>query len=413
MEVCLHFINLIVLFGVCTGLTLSLLLWVLPWGNRLANQCLSLLLITNVVFSLIFVLVDEHLLEDPLFYTLFSLQMIPGPLLYFYTRIMTQQDFHWRPHYLWHLLPSLCMVTLWLWQLPPSPDGWLNLPCPSTGNCSLLSQSRFVHRAAAWISLSCYAVAAFRLMKPHLLRIKAHYSAIEDLNLRWLKRIIFSYILLTLITALNDATNYINDSQATVGGLLMALTPLAFSLVMGWFGIQQRSIHITASTLTHDCVKQIERKHPTPETAPLTSRQSKVDTPQTPPTTKKKYQTSSLSQDNAEAIWEKLQQVIEEEAPHLEHGLKISDLAEKMGVAVNHLSETINGHTKKSFYDFVNKHRVTEAIRLMSDQSQQHLSVTDIGFQAGFNSNSTFFAHFKKLHKQTPSQYRKQLTKKP
>lgn len=69
-------------------------------------------------------------------------------------------------------------------------------------------------------------------------------------------------------------------------------------------------------------------------------------------------------------------------------------------------SEIINGFAQQSFYEFINQHRGEEATRLLTDDSQRHLSVTDIGLQAGFNSNSTFFTHFKKRLQQTPRQYR-------
>lgn len=99
---------------------------------------------------------------------------------------------------------------------------------------------------------------------------------------------------------------------------------------------------------------------------------------------------------------------MQREQPYLEPGLKISSLARQLDVSVNHLSETINGYAKLSFYDYINALRIEEASRLLLSHQQSHLSVTDIGYQAGFNSSSTFYTHFKKSTGCTPRQYREQ-----
>ncbi len=120
-----------------------------------------------------------------------------------------------------------------------------------------------------------------------------------------------------------------------------------------------------------------------------------------------KYQTSSLTGKGAARLWDRLQEAMVETRPFLENGLKISDLAALLDVSVHHLSETINSHAKVSFYEFINDFRVEEGSRMLVDPDLVHLSVTDIVYLAGFNSNSTFFDHFKKRKKQTPNQYRK------
>ncbi len=397
-EISLHLKSLIVLFGVTTGLTLSLLLWLVYWGHRAANQCLSLLLTTYSLLGVVHVLQIEGLATGLHTFTFYALQMVPGPLLYFYTRLLTQPDFRWQWGHCLHLLPALGLALIWQMQLPLSTAGLLTVPCPEAVDCNLVYQSRYIHRAAAWASLIVYCAVALKLLKPHLRRIKAHYSSIEDLNLLWLKRLLWGFLLCALLAMSIDILDDIYGRLPISGGFIQSLASLFLSVSMGLFGIRQRLIHPINET--------VEDTSTIVHTAK--SEQSGIS-PQTFSASKKKYQTSSLSEENAEAIWNKLQQVMEQDSPHLEPGLKVSDLASQLGVSVNHLSETINGYAKQSFYDFVNKHRIDEAMRLMADPSQQRLSVTDIGFQAGFNSNSTFFTHFKKLQNQTPRQYRKQL----
>ena len=56
-----------------------------------------------------------------------------------------------------------------------------------------------------------------------------------------------------------------------------------------------------------------------------------------------------------------------------------------------------------NFFDFVNRHRATEARRLLVHSD---LSVLEIGLEVGFNSRSTFNAAFKKHVSSSPSAYR-------
>lgn len=386
MEFTLHLTSLVILFGVATGLTLALLLWMVPWGNHRANRFLSLLLAVSCAFSAAYIPYIESGALPPQYQLIFSLQLLPGPLLYFFTRIQTQPTFHWRWRHTWHLLlPAMLSALVWQLQLPLRAEGPLNLPCPAAADCELLYRARFVHRLAAYLSLSGYSIAALLVLRPHLRRVKENYSAIEEVSLRWLKTLICVYLLATIAGVAIELLGHPARARGVTPGLLQALAPLLLSLLLGWFGLRQRKIQIA-------------------DGEPANAQPAATDT--APETTERKYQTSSLTGEGAEAIWRKLQETMANDKPYLEPGLKIADLARTLGVPAHHLSETINGFAQQSFYEFINQHRVEEAAHLLGDDSQQHLSVTDIGLQAGFNSNSTFFTHFKKRLQQTPRQYR-------
>lgn len=380
----LHTISLVILFGISTCLTLALILWMAPWGNRRANQCLGLMLASSCAISAAFVPVIEAPSLPGAYYLVFSLQLLPAPLLYFYTRLLTRPDFRWRAQHAWHLVPALALALLWLLQQPLSPGGLLNLPCPGTGECDLMYRSRFVYRLSTYLSVTGYAIAVLRLLRPHLQRVKENYSAIEEVNLRWLRTVDYTFLLCAAAGIALELRGLFTPPGEVTPGLVQALSPLILSLLLGWFGLQQRRIQLghAKPAAEEDAGGSADRK----------------------------YQTSSLTGERAEAIWQKLQGVMANDKPYLEAGLKIADLARLLDVPAHHLSETINGFARQSFYEFINQHRVEEAARLLTDDSQRHLSVTDIGLQAGFNSNSTFFTHFKKRLQQTPRQYRQRHT---
>ena len=76
-----------------------------------------------------------------------------------------------------------------------------------------------------------------------------------------------------------------------------------------------------------------------------------------------------------------------------------------IAVARFHLSEVLNRHANKNFYEFINHYRIDYVCeRLLEDPDR---SVLDIALEAGFSSKSTFNAIFKQFTGQTPTQYRK------
>ena len=103
---------------------------------------------------------------------------------------------------------------------------------------------------------------------------------------------------------------------------------------------------------------------------------------------------------------EKLQKLMETEKLHLDSNLTLPLLAKKTAVSVHHLSQVINEKLSQNFFEFVNSYRVEEAKQMLLDPDRKHLNISAIGFEAGFNSNSSFNSVFKKLTGMTPSQFR-------
>jgi AraC-like DNA-binding protein len=61
--------------------------------------------------------------------------------------------------------------------------------------------------------------------------------------------------------------------------------------------------------------------------------------------------------------------------------------------------------TLKSFTEFLNELRVGHACKLLQNQQ---LTISDVCFQSGYQNMANFNNFFKKITKQTPSQYRKE-----
>ncbi|WGL18001.1 helix-turn-helix domain-containing protein [Microbulbifer bruguierae] len=397
-EITLHFSSLVILFGGTTGFTLALPLFMAPWGNRRANRCLGALLATSSLLALAYVPHTEVASPSAAFFALFALQLLFGPLLYFYCRLLTEPEFRWQRQHLWHLLPALASALLW--QLQLASDGLLNAPCIGEAVCTTSEtiRARFIHRAAAMISSIAYSIWVLRLLRPYQRRVMESYSTIEPVNLSWLWVLSHTCLVITAVCILLEIYSWQAPTRELTPGLLQALLPLIISVLLGGFGLRQRNIRLSAERP----VEQEEEK----EEEESESGNSVATPPADSIPANRKSAVRNLSESSAEALWRQLQVTMQQRKPYLEPGLKIAQLAELLQVPPHHLSETINGIAGQSFYDFINQYRVEEAAQLLTDPSNTHLSVTDIGLQAGFNSNSTFFSQFKKRLGESPSRYR-------
>ncbi len=98
---------------------------------------------------------------------------------------------------------------------------------------------------------------------------------------------------------------------------------------------------------------------------------------------------------------------MESDLLYLDSALTLTSLSEATGLSKHHLSEVLNRHSRKNFYEFVNGYRVDFVRKRLAEAPDR--TVLDIALEAGFSSKSTFNAIFKQFTGQTPSQYRKGL----
>ena len=94
-----------------------------------------------------------------------------------------------------------------------------------------------------------------------------------------------------------------------------------------------------------------------------------------------------------------------EHKPHLDAALTIDALANLLGWPREEITRAVR-ETDANFFDYVNRHRIEEAKRLLADPANADISILALGMDAGFGSKSSFNAAFRRHTNQTPSQYR-------
>ena len=124
---------------------------------------------------------------------------------------------------------------------------------------------------------------------------------------------------------------------------------------------------------------------------------------------KQKYEGYQLDDDIAAAYAKEARDLMEKEKLYKNPYLTLPELAKKLKLSANTLSQVLNGYCGQTFYNFVNTYRVEEVISMMRDPENDGKSILKLSIEAGFNTKSTFNNIFKKQTGMTPVEFRKNL----
>jgi len=95
---------------------------------------------------------------------------------------------------------------------------------------------------------------------------------------------------------------------------------------------------------------------------------------------------------------------MKEEKPYKKYNLSIDELSQISDIPPRYLSQIINELLNKNFFDFVNNYRIEDAKEQLKNDKKR---VSEIMYDIGFSSRSSFNNSFKKYVGTTPSQFRK------
>jgi AraC-like DNA-binding protein len=123
-----------------------------------------------------------------------------------------------------------------------------------------------------------------------------------------------------------------------------------------------------------------------------------------------KYSGSNLNEEEIDIYNAQLTMVLEKEKLYLNPELTIKDLADHLQTSAKVLSQVINQSFNKKFYDFINSYRCEEVKAILQGPDDK-ITILEAMYQAGFNSKSSFNKEFKKLTGQTPTEFKKSISK--
>lgn len=109
-----------------------------------------------------------------------------------------------------------------------------------------------------------------------------------------------------------------------------------------------------------------------------------------------------------------LEAQMSEQRLYLNPQLTLADLTTLLHTNRTSLARCLKQDLDSSFYDYVNRYRVTEACRLLTEAAgrDEVVTMTDVASQSGFNSITTFNRYFSKFQGMTPMNYFRELRQK-
>ena len=125
---------------------------------------------------------------------------------------------------------------------------------------------------------------------------------------------------------------------------------------------------------------------------------------------KKTEPLEALPADNScKELMNRIIQLMETEHPYLNPELKVSDIADTLGVHRNTVSACINSQQGCTFSQFVNNYRLRHAQKLLLETGDMKIST--VGMESGFANERSFFRSFKAATGQTPKEWKGQQSK--
>ena len=243
-----------------------------------------------------------------------------------------------------------------------------------------------------------YLAAALALLRSYRANIAGAFSYQENITLRWLRLLLLVYLLFSVGGLVIALARLVPGVELWPRSHYSMTTIIAIYYLIAFMGIAQPAIFASDSDRTGAGRKSIAGA----ESGDAADREARLDPRDQ--ASAARYETSALTPERVENLWEALEAVMVEKKPYLDNELRIADLAERVDIPAHHLSQVINQKAGRNFFDFINQYRVEEARRLLS---AGQLSMTAVAFESGFNSQSAFYRHFKKVTGLTPRQYQR------
>ena len=395
----MDFLSIISLIGASQGLVLSAVLFTQASGHRLANKFLALFLLIHSVRLWVSYIIYSGQLQDYPFAVMFmALNFGLGPALYYYVKILTDTTYHWRNRDIIHFLPTtliVCSIAMFGQSSAYSQqaiawwDGSDQMPHnQETIALFLLSSIYFLF----------YLGLTSQRILPNKEKLRTFFSELRSRQTSWILPVVGLCAFIAITTIVFQLSYFFTDMVPGKQQSLPAITTALIVYFMAFAGLRHRLV-FTPSPETSPTQKTLQAPRALPED---NDKPLPRDTE-----TRTKYEKTGLKDDARQRLWLILEDHMEQHQPHTNPDLKLSELANKLNVSANYLSQTINAESGMKFFDYINQYRINAAIRLMKENPQS--SLLDIALDCGFRSQQAFSSRFRKTMGTTPSKYRKNL----
>jgi AraC-like DNA-binding protein len=365
-------------FGVLQGILLAIVIYIYSRADKSVARWLALFIASISIPILMPVGQQIFSWQAIIFIEPFTLLI--GPLLYFYVRSFKEQ-ITWRkawPHlvlFFLYIINAYFLFTGVGMKYPPAtevPPEVTRHPLsvyPVTG--------RLIQRLV-------YYVLALRVLSNYQRSIRQLFSDVSQINLNWVRWLVNGYLVFVVVTIIAYSLILKYPANFSLWVLMIGTVVTVYIYMAAWKGISQSTLWQVKPGIKKEVIEEKMQ-----EAEQLVSKK----------TTDKKYVD----------VVSRIIYLMENEKLYQETELTLLDLANKLRLPSYQVSQAINEGLDKSFYDVINGYRVEEAKRLLADPKNLNYTILSVGFEAGFNSKTTFNTVFKKFTGLTPTDFRNRL----
>ncbi|MBS1597925.1 MAG: AraC family transcriptional regulator [Bacteroidetes bacterium] len=376
--------------GILQGILLAALVYFHPKSDKSVNKFLALyILAITLVMSMGFFMRFVSW-QDSYFHQ--SFPMISAPLLYLYLRSF-KETITWKkalPHFLWYFA-FLIPTYLNLHSLALKYPNEKNVPVEALQKPATI----IINYLRMGVSILYYFLAR-RTLNRYQKSIKHLFSETSNFDLQWTRYLVNGF-LVVIFCGIVFFSLMIRFPEHFNELLLINMTVATPYIYLATYkGILQPTIWQLQPGISKEKVE--EEIHEAEEMDLHKSESGKINS----------IKTSEKSTGKLDELVGRIILLMEKEKIYQETELTLQNLADKLQTPSYQVSQAINEGMEKTFYDLINNYRVEEAKRLLLDPKNSNYTILSVGFEAGFNSKTTFNTVFKKFTGLTPTDFRNQ-----
>ncbi|MVM40318.1 helix-turn-helix domain-containing protein [Spirosoma sp. HMF3257] len=366
--------DLILLLGSVQGVILASLLWFNPKGRQLSNRLLAVLIGLLALMSFcVGVPVMNRWVSLMLDFLPLIVAMPLGPLLYFYTRSMLEPAFQMgvkeRRHFYPTILDFGSKMVGWVFVIGLLLGFFEHKSGPTWGH--IMDEYDTYVDIPRWFSVTIYLFLTKRILNQY--QRNGQNQPEQGQKLRLLRQFVNVFLGFQVIWFVHLVPYIIPSLREPLldrFGWYPIYIPIA--ILIYWLGLKGY----------------------------LYTRSESVDK-------LAKSTTSELSSKTVEQVISALVNAMEQQKLFLDTELTVDKLGQHLHLPPKLISAVLNQHLHKNYNGFVNEYRVDEVKRRLRHPAYEHLTLTGIAFDCGFNSQATFQRTFKLVTGSSPGEYLK------
>ena len=308
------------------------------------------------------------------------------PLFYLYILSVTWVGFRLRPRHLLHTLPFVLNFLVFIpnYYSVSFDQKWDFL---RSANESSLWEIKYSY-VSLHFQIFAYFIASFWVVKRFKQLVLENYADTSLITYKWLFQFIVVLTIQAVFATFKNIFMYLDLERAYSYSMV-----ILFSMSLGYIS------WIVLKALRYpELFRGID-----PQLKPVSTLiEESIESGSSP------EKEAGFQSPDFETKIEKLKSYMLEQEPYLDPALSVSSLSTQVHLPPQELSLLINHNLKQHFFDFVNGYRIRKAMQLLVDPEKKSFTVSEIMYEVGFNSKSSFNTAFKKYTNKTPTEHRRE-----